>query len=128
VSNANSLIAVVDDEVAVRTMLRRALRVAGYEVATFAGGEEFLASLTTRRPACAVLDIHMPEVSGFVVVQRLRAAAPDVPVILITASDDVALEGTAAAAGAVCLLRKPFSSEALLAAVRSAEGGHFSTT
>jgi FixJ family two-component response regulator len=128
VSNANSLIAVVDDEAAVRTMLKRALRVAGDEVATFAGGEEFLASLTARRPACVVLDIHMSDVSGLVVAQRMRAAAPDLPVILITASDDVALEGTAAAAGAVCLLRKPFSSEALLAAVRDAEGGHYPST
>jgi FixJ family two-component response regulator len=116
------LIAVVDDEAPVRTMLRRALRFAGFEVATFASGEEFLDSLPTCRPACAILDIRMPSLSGLEVGQRLRAQNIRVPVVLITASDDPALDRSAAAAGAICLLRKPFSTDALLAAVRCALG------
>ena len=122
VSEANALIAVVDDEPPVRTMLRRALQLADYEVATFAGGEEFLAALPTLRPACVVLDVHMPVLSGFDVARRMREVNLRVPVILITASDDAAIDRSAAAAGAVCLLRKPFSTDALLAAVREALG------
>lgn len=123
VGNANPLIAVVDDEAPVRTMLRRALRVADYEVAAFATGEEFLASLAARLPRCVILDVHMPGLSGFDVEGRMRAANLRVPVVFITASDDAALDSSAAAAGAVCLLRKPFSSDALLVAVRDALGG-----
>lgn len=121
--NANPLIAVVDDEPPVRTMLRRALRVADYDVDVFASGEEFLASLPTGLPRCVILDVHMPDLSGFEVEGRMRAANLRVPVVFITASDEAGLDQSAAAAGAVRLLRKPFSSESLLAAVRDALGG-----
>jgi FixJ family two-component response regulator len=120
VGSASPLIAVVDDETAVRRMLRRALRLADYEVATFASGEEFLDSLPTCPPACVVLDIHMPGLSGLDVELRMRAQKIGVPIVLITASDDSALDRSAATADAICLLRKPFSTDALLAAVRRA--------
>jgi FixJ family two-component response regulator len=123
VSNAPPLIAVVDDEAPVRTMLRRALHLADYEVAAFASGEEFLDSLATRPPACAILDVHMPGLSGLDVALRVRAASFPVPMVLITASDDAAIDHSAAAAGAVRLLRKPFSTDTLLAAVRDALAG-----
>jgi FixJ family two-component response regulator len=114
------MIAVVDDEAPVRTMLARVLRVADYEFATFASGEELLASLATRVPACVILDIHMPGLSGLDVQSRLRAARVDVPVIFITASDDPALDKLAAEANGVALLRKPFASELLLRTIREA--------
>jgi FixJ family two-component response regulator len=117
-----ALVAVVDDETPVRTMLRRALRLADYEVATFASGEEFLDSLPTRSPDCAILDIRMPGLSGLEVDLRMRAQNIRLPVVLITASDDPALDRSAAAAGAICLLRKPFSTDALLAVVHRALG------
>jgi FixJ family two-component response regulator len=112
----------VDDEAPVRTMLRRALRLADYEVATFASGEEFLDSLADCPPACAIIDIRMPGLSGLDVERGMRAQNIRVPIVLITASDDAALERSAAAAGVICLLRKPFSTDALLAAVRRALG------
>ena len=59
------LVAVVDDEAGVRTMLRRVLRQADFEVAVFASGEDFLASLALRVPACVILDVHMLGLSGF---------------------------------------------------------------
>ena len=121
-SKANPLIAVVDDEPPVRTMLRRALRLADYEVATFAGGEEFLAALPMLQPACVILDIRMPVLSGFDVERRMREMNLRPPLILITASDDATIDRSGAAAGAICLLRKPFSTDALLAAVREALG------
>lgn len=111
------MIAVVDDESPVRIMLGRVLSLADYEVTGFASGEDFLASLSVRRPACAILDIHMPGLSGLDVHSRLRSAHIPIPVVFITASDDVTLERSALEAGAVCLLRKPFSSNELLEAV-----------
>lgn len=119
-ADALPLIAVVDDEKPVRTMLRRALRLAGYDVEEFASGEEFLRSLADRVPAVAVLDVHMPGMSGFDVEAKLRTTPHRLPLVFISASDDAALERDAMAAGAVCLLRKPFGTEDLLAAVRHA--------
>ena len=122
VASADPFIAVVDDESPVRTMLGRLLRLADYRVASFASGEAFLASLGTQRPACVVLDIHMPGLSGLDVQSRMRAADIQVPVVFITASDDVALDRSAFMAGAVRLLRKPFSSDELLEAIGIALG------
>ncbi len=98
-------------------MLGRLLRLADYQVAAFAGGEEFLASLAESRPDCVILDVHMPGLSGFDVQSRLRAAHIHVPVVFITASDDLALGRTAEEAGGVRLLRKPFSNDELLDAI-----------
>jgi len=120
VVSADTFIAVVDDESPVRTMLGRVLRLADYRVKAFASGEEFLASLTARLPACAILDVHMPGLSGFDVQARMRAARVEVPVVFITASDDLALDKLALEAGAVGLLRKPFASNELLEAVGAA--------
>ncbi|MEJ8859740.1 response regulator [Variovorax robiniae] len=119
-ATAPSLIAVVDDESAVRTMLGRVLPLAGYSVAPFATGEDFLASLPAALPACAIVDIHMPGLDGFAVLARLRNAGYAIPIIFITASDDDSLDKAAREAGANKLLRKPFSSEALMAAIAAA--------
>ena len=105
-----------------RTMLRRLLHLAEYRVVAFASGEEFLASLTAQLPACALLDVHMPGLSGFDVHSRMRAANIAVPIVFITASDDVALDQSAIETGAAGLLRKPFSSDELLAAIGIALG------
>jgi FixJ family two-component response regulator len=111
---------VVDDEASVRTALGRLLRLADYHVAAFASGEAFLASLATRRPDCAIVDVHMDGLSGLETKAQLTAAYRDVPVVFITASDDAALDRSVAEAGGVTLLRKPFSNDALVEAVSSA--------
>ena len=121
-------IAVVDDEAPVRTMLGRLLRLADYEVASFACGDEFIASLPTRRPDCIILDVHMPGLSGFDVQSRISAAGIDIPVVFITASDDLALDAKVRQAGGVKLLRKPFSNDILLEAVGAALQGKPSGT
>ena len=118
--SADLVIAVVDDEASVRTMLGRVLRLADYEVAAFASGEEFLASLPERIPACVLLDVHMPGLSGLDTQSRLRATHSDIPVIFITASDDPGLDQLVLEAHGLDLLRKPFASERLLGAVAAA--------
>lgn len=117
---SDTWVALVDDEAAVRAALGRLLRLADYEVAAFPSGEEFIASLEARHPDCAILDVHMPGLSGFEVQARLCAARLDVPTVFITASDDPALDRSVSEAGGVRLLRKPFSSDELLDAVGAA--------
>ena len=113
------IIAVVDDEVSVRTMLGRVLRIAGYRVFAFSRGEDFMASLATRPPACAIVDIHMPEMNGFEVQSSLLDANVRIPTILITASDDAALDDAARQLRVRHVLRKPFSAAQLLDAVNA---------
>ena len=119
---AHPSIAVVDDEASVRTALGRLLRLANYEVQAFASGEEFIASLAIHRPACALLDVHMPAMTGFDVQAHLRAMGIQLPVVFITASDDVSLSQKVVAEGGIRLLRKPFSNAELLEAIEVALG------
>jgi FixJ family two-component response regulator len=118
-ANAAPYLAVVDDDASVRVALGRLLRIAGYDVTTFESGAELL-ELLDRVPACLLLDVHVPGLTGFEVQARLRAQGIDPPVVFITASDDVALAAKAREAGGVRLLRKPFSNDALLEAVAAA--------
>jgi FixJ family two-component response regulator len=113
-------VAVVDDEVAVRTALSRLLRLAGYEAPTHASGEAFLDSLAGGRPDCVLLDVHMPAMSGLQVQARLRAGGVRLPVVFITASDDPEVARSALEAGGLRLLCKPFSNHDLLAAIETA--------
>ncbi len=98
-------------------MLGRVLRTADYDVASFACGDAFLASLSEQVPACVILDVHMPGLSGFEIESRLRATHRDLPVVFITASDDPSLDHAACEARGATLLRKPFTSKQLLGAI-----------
>ena len=75
-SKDRPLIAVIDDEESVRKALGRLLQSVGMAVETFSGGGEFLAALDTHRPDCAVLDLQMPEVTGFDVLERIAEKGP----------------------------------------------------
>ncbi|MEJ8852876.1 response regulator transcription factor [Variovorax rhizosphaerae] len=112
----------MDDELPVRVMLGRLLRLAKYRVREYASGEEFLGSLSAHLPLCAIVDVHLPTLSGFEVQSCIHAANLQVPVVFITGSDDAALERAAHEAGVRNLLRKPFSSDELLEAIGGAIG------
>ena len=103
-----------------RTALGRLLSLADYQVAAFGSGETFLASLALRTPACVILDVHMPGLTGFAVQSRLSEANIGLPVVFITASEDPALEQAVLEAKGVALLRKPFTNDQLLNAVSAA--------
>jgi len=110
-------IAVVDDEAPVRVALGRLLRLAGYEVVAYPSGEAFLAALANRVPDCALLDVHMPGLSGLEVLRRLIGDGVKLPVVFITASEDPAIARSALDAGGLQVLHKPISRQELLAAI-----------
>jgi FixJ family two-component response regulator len=114
------LIAVVDDEEAVRIALRRLLRSASMNAETFSSGAEFLESIKEHQPDCVVLDLHMPQVNGFAVQARLAAAGSRVPVVIITGHDSAESRERALAGGAAAYLRKPVDDQALLEAINEA--------
>src|ERR1035438_9002797 len=81
------LLAVVDDDADVRAALTRLVSSAGFAVETFASGAEFLRSIEDHEPDCVVLDLHMPEMSGFDVQRTLANRHAAVPVVVITGHD-----------------------------------------
>ena len=119
-SKDRPLIAVIDDEEPVRKALGRLLQSLGMAVETFSGGGDFLAALGTHRPDCAVLDLHMPEVSGFDVLERLARTDAGVPVIAITGHDTADSEERVRRSGASAYLHKPVNQRLLLEAISAA--------
>ena len=116
-SRTSLAIAVVDDEAPVRKALGRLLRAAGYGVATFGSGSEFLESLRASRPDCAILDLHLPGLSGLEVQQELSQQHISTPCIIITGKDEPGTSERALASGAAAYLRKPLDEAELLAAI-----------
>jgi two-component system response regulator MprA len=111
---------VVDDEAAVREALRRALILEGYSVELAADGAEALHRLGNGIGADAViLDVLMPGVDGLEVCRRLRGSGNRVPVLMLTARDEVSDRVAGLDAGADDYLVKPFALEELLARLRA---------
>ena len=113
-------VVVVDDDASVRRGLARLLRSAGYRAETFASAREFLARGAGDSPACLVLDVRMPGLSGLDLHEVLVREGHAVPVVFITGHGDVPLAGRAVKADAVDFLAKPVDGHALLGAVARA--------
>jgi FixJ family two-component response regulator len=114
------LIAVIDDDEPFRAALVESLLSLGYGARGFASAEEFVAVDGEVSCDCVITDIHMPGMSGLDLTRLLAARDSRVPVIMITARAEAGLEASVAAVGAVCLLRKPFETRALLGCLKSA--------
>jgi FixJ family two-component response regulator len=111
------VIAIVDDDASVRRSLLRVVESAGYKAETFASGREFLAWLPQGQAACLVLDVHMDELSGFDLYDRLT-----VPIVFITGHDDVATLSRIEKSKAAGHLRKPFDRSTVLETIQRAVG------
>lgn len=117
------VVAIVDDEIAVRRALGRLLMAAGLESEVFSSAEEFLHRSSDKSPDCLILDVRLPGMSGLE-LQRQPAADHDrTPILFVTSHDDPGSRASALRAGAIAFLLKPFTEEALLEAIRSAIGG-----
>jgi len=110
---------VVEDDPSVRESLRRSLAFNGYQVALAADGVDGLAALDRERPDVVVLDVMMPRMDGLETCRRMRAAGIDLPVLMLTARDEVSDRVAGLDAGADDYLPKPFALEELLARLRA---------
>lgn len=110
---------VVDDDEPIRDSLQVALRAAGFVVQTHDSANAFLAALPVAA-GCVLTDVAMPDIDGLELQRRLNQAGIALPVIVMTGNGDVPLAVRAMKAGAVDFLEKPFSDEALIAAVTRA--------
>jgi two-component system OmpR family response regulator len=110
---------VVDDEATIRELLAGSLRFAGYEVATAASATDAGGPAAAPRPDLILLDVMMPDGDGFETVRRLRDGNQDVPVIFLTARDEVSDRVNGFALGADDYVTKPFSLDEVLARIRA---------
>jgi FixJ family two-component response regulator len=110
----------VDDDASVRRALERLIRVAGYEVESFADAAGYLASAPPTEPACIVLDIRMPTMSGFELQSAIAGTPRALPVVFITGHGDESVRVQALRAGAVDVLFKPIDEEQLVCAIEKA--------
>jgi FixJ family two-component response regulator len=110
----------VDDDASVRRALERLIRVAGYEVESFADAAGYLASVPPTEPACIVLDIRMPTMSGFELQSAIAGTPLALPVVFITGHGDESVRVQALQAGAVDVLFKPIDEEQLVGAIEKA--------
>ena len=109
---------VVDDEQMLTDLLSMALRMEGWEVRSAGSGFDALAQAREFDPDAMVLDIMMPDLDGMSVLQRLRHAGNDVPVLFLTAKDAVSDRVAGLTAGGDDYVTKPFSLEEVVARLR----------
>ncbi len=111
----------VDDDSSVRRALARLIKAAGYQLQTFTSAREFLDSkLHDDGPACLVLDVRMPGLSGLDLQRELQTANATLPIIFITGYGDIPMSVKAMKEGAVDFLPKPVRDVELLRAIEQA--------
>ena len=112
-------ILVVDDEHGIRTLLSEVLNIAGFQVTMAADGLDALNQIRKNKFDLVLLDVNLPKVDGFAILEKIRASAPTQPIIMISArteKDDVT---HGLRLGADDYIRKPFSVEELVLRVEN---------
>jgi FixJ family two-component response regulator len=121
-----SIIAIVDDDEAVRVAIGRLLQALGYCASLFASADEFLRSEQVGSTACLITDLHMPGLSGLDLQERLIARGDRIPIIFITGYPEENVRTRAMKAGAVGFVGKPCNREQLTACVEKALSANWS--
>jgi FixJ family two-component response regulator len=108
---------IVDDDDAVRDSMRALLESLGFDVHDYSSAVEFLNRGGTQSKGCLLLDLHMPVMSGIDLLDHMQAEGVRLPTIVITGRGDPTLRDRALKSGAMALIDKPVSDEALLGAI-----------
>jgi FixJ family two-component response regulator len=119
-NDAEAMVFVIDDDESIREALHSLIRSVGLSVATFASAHEFLQNKRPDVPACLILDVRMPGLSGLDLQRELTEANIHIPIIFITGHGDIPMSVRAMKAGAVEFLTKPFRDQDLLDAIQQA--------
>src|ERR1700686_1734799 len=113
-------ILVVEDDPAIQKALRRLFETEGYSVETQSDGKSAVESFQNSAPAAVVLDLRLPKLSGRDVCKEIKALAPSLPIVVLSAASDVSDKVLLLELGADDYVTKPFSPRELLARVRAA--------
>ena len=121
-----SVVYIVDDDVSFQTAIRRRLQLAGYEVQIYSSAEQFLDQQPNdnNRSGCLLLDVRIPGLSGPELQGRLHEAGSTVPIVFVSARNDINTVVRTVKAGAEDFLIKPVTSDVLLAAIERAIARH----
>lgn len=125
-----AVVHLIDDEEAVRFALGFLLETVGYEVHVYASANAFLEALPLNLKGCIVTDIRMPGIDGIELLRRLSIVGVKAPVIAISGHADAVMVAEAKSCGALCVIKKPFTDDAILSAITTAlhlpnrPGGH----
>lgn len=119
-SDAEAMVFVIDDDESIREALKSLIRSVGLTVETFASAHDFLQSKRPDIPACLILDVRMPGLSGLDLQRDLSETNIHIPIIFITGHGDIPMSVRAMKAGAVEFLTKPFRDQDLLDAIQQA--------
>ena len=114
------MVFVVDDDASMRPALESLIRSVGLSVRSFRSGREFLNFSRPNVPACLVLDVRMPGLSGLDLQRELAASGNSIPIVFITGHGDIPMSVQAMKAGATEFLTKPFRDQQLLDAIHVA--------
>ena len=112
------IVIVVDDDLSFRNMLSRLVGTIGLKTVQFASAEEFLAAPLPDGPACLVLDVQMPGLSGLDLQRRLTQDSRQLPIIFTTGHGDIPMTVEAMKAGAVGFFSKPFRNQEMIDAIK----------
>jgi FixJ family two-component response regulator len=121
-SNLQKIIAVIDDDPEMRASMARLLLAYGYNARTFDSAETFLTCASTCRAICLLVDIHLGDISGVELADKLAADGFKFPIIFMTGNGDPVIERQAIAAGGIAFLCKPFPATTLIDAIKKAVG------
>jgi FixJ family two-component response regulator len=116
------IVFVVDDDESVCKALKRLMKSVGIKVRTLASAEDFLNQGCHNVPGCLILDVRIPGINGLELQEKLVESSSTMPIIFISAHEDVSVREQGLRAGAVAFLQKPFEDKTLLDAVYSAFG------
>jgi len=111
---------VVDDDALVRRSMERVIRIGGFKVQTFESAQDFLGYHRSEGPACLVLDVQLPGLSGLDLQRELSQSGNQIPIIFLTGHGDIPMSVRAMKAGAVEFLTKPVKQRTLLEAIQAA--------
>jgi len=121
-ADVEPIVFVVDDDQSVREGIQSLLTSAGFSVDTFPTAKMYLNHPRPDRPACVILDVRMPGLSGLDLQRELTKIGVSIPIIFITGHGNVRMTAQAMKAGAVEFLTKPFREQELIDAVRESIG------
>ena len=121
-----SVVYIVDDDVSFQSAIRRRLQLAGYEVQIYSSAEQFLDQQPNdnNRSGCLLLDVRIPGLSGPELQGRLHEAGSTLPIVFVSARNDINTVVQTVKAGAEDFLIKPVTSDVLLAAIERAIARH----
>ncbi|CAG2156581.1 response regulator transcription factor [Cupriavidus numazuensis] len=116
----SAIVYIVDDDKELRTSLAWLLETVSVQAECFAGAREFLAAYDSKRPACLVLDVRMPETGGFQLQEILNKQGATLPIIFVSAHGDIPMSVKALQNGAIDFIEKPYNPQQMLEKIQGA--------